>query len=345
MDTASDRPDPLPASDTGRRGRLPGAWLALLILLTGAGLTFWQARLAADRANTLAASHLDATHERLVKELLARTLAAPPGPEEPVKRWLSGVFASTLPADVGLRIDTLDRHTKSPLWQRQLPEQPAPERSLRTEVHGPGYHWLVTTAPADPSWAPAQRAQTRAWLAGGVLTVAFAALALILCRWRARLYQTLARRDGANQQLLRQLAALQVEKTVLRQALNDAESRSRDLVALSGALVCELDPDGVIGFVSPQSADLLGQAPADLVGQPFTGHIAQAEGSTTDNFRRTLAAARNSGEIERLDLSLRHADGRTVPVTVRLRATTAVDQALTGYRLTALANPFAQQSG
>ena len=127
---------------------------------------------------------------------------------------------------------------------------------------------------------------------------------------------------------------MQVEKNVLRQALNDSESRSRDLVALSGAIVSELDEQGQIGFVSAQVADVLGLAPSDLVNRPFSELVAEPDRA---RFDQCLAAARQETALARVDVNLLHRSAeRTVPAVVRVMVLKDPIHGVTGFRLSAL---------
>ena len=167
-----------------------------------------------------------------------------------------------------------------------------------------------------------------------MLSVFAASLALLLNR---RLHLQALHIRGLEQREIgadHQIANFQVEKSILRQALNDSEQRSRDLVALSGAVIWELDENGRIGFVSTQIAELLDRAPADLVGQPLEELVAPA---FQDNFRRALAAARNDSSIERIDLPLLHRDQEAeVPVVLRVRALKDPVHGLSGFRVSTL---------
>ncbi|CAN0570898.1 unnamed protein product, partial [Ectocarpus sp. 12 AP-2014] len=131
-----------------------------------------------------------------------------------------------------------------------------------------------------------------------------------------------------------QLDNNQVEKSILRQALNDSEQRSRDLVALSGAIVGELDEQGRIGFVSAEVAEWLQRAPADLAGTRFEELVSAR---SQPNLQRTLEAARSEKALQRIDLDLLSAgpEANAVPVTLRVLALQDPLHGFTGYRLSA----------
>jgi PAS domain S-box-containing protein len=175
------------------------------------------------------------------------------------------------------------------------------------------------------------------WLvgaSGGIISALATLLALGLCRQAALKDDNAHRLARLNTIADQRITNLQVEKNVLRQALNDSESRSRDLVALSGAIVSELDERGQIGFVSAQVADTLGLAPSDLVNQPFRELVAESD---RERFDQCLAAARQEDAVARVDVDLRHrSDERTIPAIVQAMVLKDPIHGVTGYRLSAL---------
>lgn len=319
-------------------GLWPGLWVPLVILIAGLTATATTAHLESSRARDLAEAHYHAQHQALVNLLLARATSRTGSnvPAQPsTQDWLQSVFNDALPPNMGVRVDTLARHTKRPILQIRSEGSIDPTLTLRTEIRSGDFSWMLTTVPARSLLEGAAGQATRnVWLAGGLLSAIASALALLLCRRLQR--QTLKIRElehretGADQQITN----LQVEKTILRQALDDSERRSRDLVALSGGIIGELDEAACIGFVSPQLAELLERAPADQAGLPFEQLI---ESSARENFRRALAATRAEQSTERIDLPLLHRDGETtVDVALRIRALQDPVHGLIGYRLSAL---------
>ena len=220
----------------------------------------------------LAEARYHAQHQALVNHLLANVpdQSMVGDHNQPVSAWLQALFSDTLPDSLGLRIDTLERHTKMPLLELGTNGSVDPTRALRTEVSPMDQNWILTTVPSPEGLeAVAQASRRTVWIAGAALSVFAAALTLVLNR---RLHRQTLHIRGLEQREIgadHQIANFQVEKSILRRALNDSEQRSRDLVALSGAVIWELDERGRIGFVSPQIAELLDQAPADLVNQPL----------------------------------------------------------------------------
>ncbi|WP_372994189.1 PAS domain-containing protein [Marinobacter sp.] len=316
----------------------PGLWIPLLLVAIGLMVTGLTANKEAQRAMALAEARYYAQHQALVNHLLAN-VPDRSGPEEgnqqPVSAWLQTLFDDTLPDSLGLRIDTLERHTKMPLLEIRTNGPVDPTRALRTEVSPLNHHWILTTVPSPESLEKVAHAARRTvWIAGLALCAVVAVLILLLNR---RLHRQALHISGLEQREIgadHQIANFQVEKSILRQALNDSEQRSRDLVALSGAVIWELDEDARIGFVSPQIAELLDRAPADLVGQPLESLVAPAFQA---NFRRALEAARSDSSIERIDLLLLHRDQENeIPVVLRVRALKDPVHGLSGFRVSTL---------
>jgi PAS domain S-box-containing protein len=315
----------------------PGLWIPLLLVAAGLLVTGITANIEGRRAMALAEARYYAQHQALVNHLLANVPNQPEAGDssQPVSVWLQTLFSDTLPDSLGLRIDTLERHTKMPLLEIRTNGSVDPTRALRTEVSPLDQHWILTTVPSPEGLEEVARAaEQTVWIAGFALSVFAASLALLLNR---RLHLQTLHNLGLEQREIgadHQIANFQVEKSILRQALNDSEQRSRDLVALSGAVIWELDENGRIGFVSPQIAELLDRAPADLVGQPLEELVAPAFQS---NYRRALAAARSDRTIERIDLPLLHRNQEAeVPVVLRVRALKDPVHGLSGFRISTL---------
>ncbi|QSP95418.1 PAS domain-containing protein [Marinobacter salinisoli] len=315
----------------------PGLWVPLVILLAGLATTALTAHYEASRARMQAETRYQAQHQMLVNLVRAQQWANASQASDTDARpgdWLSPVINQALPDHMGVRLDTLARHTKQPLLHIRTETPVDPSRALRSEIRSGDANWMLTTLPAKPLLEQeAAYATRRIWASGLFITALAVLLVLWLCR---RLYRATRQAHAVRQQSLqadRQINNLQTEKTILRQALDDSERRSRDLVALSGAILCELDENGVIGFASPQSAELIGEAPSDLTGRRFEDLI---DPEDQDNFHRTLASARRDHTLERVDLSLRHRDeGITAPVTLRVLALQDPLHGLAGFRISA----------
>ena len=319
-------------------GLWPGLWAPLVILVVGLASTAFTAHQESHHARTLAEAHYQAQHQALVHLLLARA----PGPLEAdstsrdaTQNWLQSVFSEALPPSMGVRVDTLARHTKRPLLQIRSDGPIDPTLALRTEVTSEHFRWMLTTVPARALMDQAATTASRnVWIAGAGLTLIATLMALTLSRRLHTRTMEVSHLESQGATAEQQITNLPVEKSILRQALNDSEQRSRDLVALSGAVIGELDEAAYIGFISPQIAELLERAPADLAGQPFEQLIAPPY---RENFRRALTAARADQTIERIDLPLRHGGGdRTVNVALRIRALKDPVHGLSGFRLSAL---------
>ncbi|KMQ76812.1 PAS domain-containing protein [Marinobacter subterrani] len=310
----------------------PALWVPLVLVTAGLLATWITANIETKRAMARAETRYHVQHQALVNRLLANV---PEDTEQPSALWLQGLFDDALPDSLGLRIDTLERHTKMPLMEIRANGPVDPTRALRTIVSPQDQIWMLTTLPTPDLLESAGRAARQTiWVSGLALCTLAGLLSLVLNR---RLYRQalrigeLQRREaGADHQI----SNLQIEKTILRHALNDSEQRSRDLVALSGAVIWELDENGRIGFASPQIAELLDRAPVDLAGVAFEELVPPG---FQDNFRRTLTAARSDSAIERMDLPLLHRDQEhQVPVVLRVRALKDPIHGLSGFRISTL---------
>jgi PAS domain S-box-containing protein len=316
-----------------RPGLWPGLWAPATVLVFGVILSLMTARFASDLTYQLAYQHYQAQHQSLVSQVVIH-LARVSQENEQLPE-LRNTLARGLPDGVSLRVDTLERHTKKPLIQLGSARHPAGNDALRTELHTSGRHWMVTTLPDTQFLAsPARRMGWLVGASGGIISALATLLALGLCRQAARKDDNGHRLARLNRIADQRITNLQVEKNVLRQALNDSESRSRDLVALSGAIVSELDEQGQIGFVSAQVADVLGLAPSDLVNRPFSELVAEPD---RERFDQCLAAARQEATLARVDVNLLHRSAeRTVPAVVRVMVLKDPIHGVTGFRLSAL---------
>ncbi|GGC65626.1 PAS domain-containing protein [Marinobacter halophilus] len=312
----------------------PGLWAPALILLAGVVVSLVTAREASDATQHLAQQRYQAMHQALVGQVVIHLQNS--SAQNGNARSLEVALAEALHDDMGLRIDTLERHTKTPVLTLGTIENTA--QSLRTELQTNGQHWMVTTIPGARLLEQPTRQIRWQVLAGGALITTLATLlALALCRQSHRKTLAIGQLMSHQVAIEQQLTNLQVQKNVLRHALNDSESRSRDLVALSGAIIGELDEHGHIGFLSAQAADFLGRAPADLVDQPFTGLITEPDRL---RFNQSLAAARQDKTMARVDLNLLHRNTElTVPMIVRVMALTNPVHGVTGYRISAVPGP------
>lgn len=326
----------IPAAGSRRLTLWPGLWVPAAILLTGLALTLLTARLASDTAHQLARQHYQAMHQTLVSQVVIHLHSVPAATS--VLATLEPALADIRDPRINLRIDTLERHSKTPLLQLGNNGNTADGQSMRTELETAGRHWMVTTAPDIRlvEW-PARKTYFQILTGGLLMTGAAVLLALLLCRRGHRQHRTLQKLTSQARSGRQQITNLQVEKNVLRQALNDSESRSRDLVALSGSLICELDEQGQIGFISAHAADLIGQAPSDLLLHPFDELVAAVD---HERFHQCLMATRQEPGVARVDVHLLHrSQTKPVPVVIRVMAVKDPLHGLAGYRLSALPDP------
>ncbi|MDO3721267.1 PAS domain-containing protein [Marinobacter sp. chi1] len=315
----------------------PGLWVPLVILLAGLATTTLTAHLEAERARSQAESRYQAQHQMLVNLVRAQQWEktnSNDGEAGQSNDWLRPVIHQALPENMGVRVDTLARHTKQPLLHIRAGTPVDASRTLRSEIRSGDNNWMLTTLPAEPFLeGDATQAATRIWANGLLITLVGVVLSLWLCR-RLKLATSLGYKlREQTRHSDQQINNLQTEKNILRQALNDSELRSRDLVALSGGMICELDEQGTIGFASPQTAELIGEAPSDLIGTPFEQLV---ETTGQENFRLALASARSDHAVERVDVSLRHKGTETsIPVTLRILALQDPLHGLAGFRISA----------
>lgn len=183
---------------------------------------------------------------------------------------------------------------------------------------------LIMTALAE------RESTTIAWVYG-VLISGFAAFvcALVTFRWHRQTEVCAAIREEL-EALNLQLNNVQTEKHILRQALQDSEQRSRDLVSLSGGIVCELDEHGKAGFVSAAVSDLLGFYPSDLAGVAVDSLISEPDRNAFDQI---LKAARQERQLQRANLNLIDVDQRSVPSTLRVLVLHDTLHGFSGFRL------------
>ena len=308
----------------------PGLWVPAVILVLGITMSLLAANLAATQAEELTRQHYHARHQALVS-LVTSHLRGPDGIDAGA---LKTALATALPEHLSLRIDKLDRHTKQPWLELGQTEVPLSGLALRSELEAAGSKWMVTTLPGAGMLAnPAQNVY-RMILAGGItLTLLAFVLSLYLCRQIQRRQEVIGHQHRKMRIQKQQIANYQVEKAVLRQALNESEVRSRDLVTLSGAITAELDDQGKIGYISSMAADLLHQAPSDLDQRVFSELVTETD---QQRFIECLKASRNDHNVARVDLTLTGRDGESVvPVILRIKALRDTVQGITGYRLSA----------
>ncbi|MEX2474126.1 PAS domain-containing protein [Marinobacter sp.] len=313
----------------------PLLWVPATVLVIGIVITLLTANLMVEHTRTLAEQTYHAQHDALVSRLHAQAANASPGNESEVGEWLASVFPAPSRNQMAIRVDTLERHSKTPLFQAGTPHLLDGSQALRSEVNLPGHRWLITTMPDRSSLVSnITRTRNAVWLAGLLITLTGVALTLVLCARVHRLRTELSKQAWVIEKLEGHRDSSQVEKSILRQALNDSEQRSRDLVVLAGAIIGELDEQGCIGFISADVADWLEQAPADLANSRFEDLVSP---DYRANLHRALEAARRERQVQRIDLNLAPASGseQVIPVTMRVLALRDPLHGFTGYRFSA----------
>ena len=302
-------------------------WLTpLLMLLIGVAVTAFAAHIIERGAKQQAMQLFEARHQALVARLAANDRLVPGS------QAFASQISAFLPEGLSVRIDTLETHTKNPAFLAETGHHQADDRTVRSEIKLAGSAWLISSTPDHRLLAAHGRVVTQTiWLAGLTISIAGALLSALLgFRWHRQVQANieLVRQEASTN---RELTNAHTEKRILRQALDDSEQRSRDLVSLSGALVCEVDENGNAGYVSAQAAELLGMAPADLAGVALESLMADPDRT---NFIATLDAARQERQMQRMDLTLIDASQQPVPVTLRVLALHDTLHGFSGFRLT-----------
>ena len=103
--------------------------------------------------------------------------------------------------------------------------------------------------------------------------------------------------------------------------LEQAEERSRLLLESTAEGLFGVDPAGLITFVNPAAADLLGYTVEELLGQPSHAllHARRPDGTTYPEEECPMHAAYARGEARRVDDELLwHKDGHGLPVEYRV---------------------------
>ena len=322
-------PDSTTRGSIIRRACWPGLWVPVIILLAGTALSLSVAERVASQTETLAHQNHQQQHRTLV--LMVRDQLYQHGNDASL---LKVPLAKVMPQHLRLRIDTLDRHTKRPLLVLGSIYTPMKRHALRSELNIDGNRSMVTTLPdAQLLTGPAQHSRWLILVSGLALSLLAFLLSFYLC-WRNQQQRRLSIQQQKELKTQNQkIANLNVEKLVLRQALNDSESRSRDLINLSGNLIAELDDQGRIVYISALAADMFKQAPSDLDQTPFQQFVVQAD---QRRFSECLEAARADHDIAQTDLALVGEQAeQSTPVTLRLKALTDPVRGIAGFRLSA----------
>lgn len=252
-------------------------------------------------------------------------------------RFLAGALAERRTPDLAFAVHDLSQQSKTPLFQLAATGPVDAGAALRSELAVGDRTWMMTTTPTVAFFTDGQDELTqRIWLSGVLISGLMAVLAAVAARQLRRANHRHETDLIAQSKLQQQLDNKLVEKVILKQALDNSELRSRDLVSLTGGFVCELDDRLNIAFISPQVTDLLEQPPADLAERPLEQAIVSRD---RDNFRAALEAARRDRQMERIDLHMLTASGQEVAITLRIKAVIEPISGCTGFRLTGQHNP------
>ena len=132
--------------------------------------------------------------------------------------------------------------------------------------------------------------------------------------------------DARSQELLESLAAdlgFAIERFRDARARVASEQRYRLLAENAMDLVAELDPDGIVTWVSPSVSSVLGFDPGELIGRPGKGVLVTVEGDASARPAATLRA------------QLRRKDGNPIWMEVTTRRLIGDDGAFIGWALSA----------
>ncbi len=225
----------------------------------------------------------------------------------------------------------LDQHLKSPLFATDRLEQPRMAWALRSAISLADREWILTTIPDKHFMsAPAERIGQIIWLVGLAASLLAAIVIWLLAQRlnREQIAHATAQRllDAENQML----ENARIEKSALKNALQDSEQRSRDLVEIAGSTTAELDEQGRIGFISAQVVDLLGVPPARLHNRSLRDLVAANDRTRYD---QCLSAARTEKRVERIDLNLHLDEQSPVPATLRIKPVVDTLTGCSGFRL------------
>lgn len=234
------------------------------------------------------------------------------------RRWLSGQLDSLHDDRWQLAVHDTSQHARHPMFTLPALGPVNEDAAIRTSVNVADRHWMLTTTPSL-KWQESivRAAAVPVWLLGTVLSLAAAALCAGLIWQRQTLSRSLHGRQILNGQLQRQLANTRVEKSILHQSLADSDDRSRDLIELYGGIICELDDQQRIGYISPQAVDMLGWPVPELLETSLANLVSSAD---QPRLNETLTTARREPGVHRIDIQLTGAAQQILPVTLRVKA-------------------------
>jgi|GEM_PF-1201701 len=124
-------------------------------------------------------------------------------------------------------------------------------------------------------------------------------------------------------------------RQISQQSTLEQERNFRNLVELSANMFVRLNQKGVITYTSSACEQIMGRSPASLEGVVFTELLHSED---AESFRQALDSMDNTHNLQKLVLSLVHADGRCVWAEAELRQSecnaTASGVILTVYDIT-----------
>lgn len=248
--------------------------------------------------------------------------------------WLGGLFGAQQDPRIKFTVYDLNQHNKTPLYLVPAEGNLLPEKALRSEVSAGNRQWMITTIPTEDLFLQANRRTIRRiWLTGLGFAVFGTAILSAWLLQRRHYRQQLQQATEQNGRLHTRQQNLEVEKTILHQALDEGGRRTRDLIGLAGGIIAELDEQGHVGFISEAVSELLSLPPSNVAGHDLESWIHPDHQIA---YRTTLAAARDENRIERVDLDMLGADGHPIAVTLRVKTVTDPVNGCTGFRLSIL---------
>ncbi|SET46817.1 CHASE domain-containing protein [Marinobacter segnicrescens] len=236
-------------------------------------------------------------------------------PDHWLERQLDGLHDTRWQVEV----HDISQHARQPLATLPSATPPATDTpATRSTLTLANRQWMLSTRPAD-AWLGSLRQQALwpAWLVGLAVTLLAASLTAWAC-WQLMAHKRLLyRRTRRARRLGQQLDNTRVEKNILHHSLQESDRRARDLIELGGGIFAELDEGRHIGYLSPQAAILLDIPSTELIGTPLDALFAE-EGKR--DLAMTFDAARRDQGIERLDTEMVTQDGRSLAITLRVKA-------------------------
>ncbi|HTP83890.1 MAG TPA: ATP-binding protein [Alphaproteobacteria bacterium] len=182
---------------------------------------------------------------------------------------------------------------KAPLLTRYLPRSPVGTYRTSTVIDGvdrivsyralPSLGLVVYVSRAVDDVLAAWKRDLR------ILSTIFLACAAVITAFAAYLFGQAARREAAEA------------------AVKDSERRFRTLIEQSNDMITVVSPDGIVTYRSPSSNEVLGHAPAEVMGSPLLDRVHPDDKACVADALRLVAAepGRRAGGCTRV----RHRDG------------------------------------